>query len=171
MEGFLNPQEVLKQLKLKEDMVAADFGCGSGGWVVPLAKKLEEGKIYAIDILEEPLSALKAKIKLEKIINVETIKADVEKGVNILDDNLDLVLMTNLLFECQDKKSVLVEGKRVLKKGAKLLVVDWKKDNPLTKEIEKVSFQEIKKIAEELNLKVEKEFEAGVYHYGLILVK
>ena len=48
-------------------MIAADFGCGSGGWAIPLAKKLEEGKVYAIDILEEPLSALRARAKLEKI--------------------------------------------------------------------------------------------------------
>ena len=171
MEGFLNPQEVLKELKLKEDMVAADFGSGSGGWVIPLAKKLEEGKIYAIDILEEPLSALKAKTKLEKIVNVETIKADVEKEVNILDDNLDLVLMTNLLFECQDKKSVLSEAKRVLKKGGKILVVDWEKDALLGPKEGRVSAENVKKIAKELNLKLEKEFKAGTYHYGLILVK
>ena len=171
MEGFLNPSEVLKQLRLKEDMVAADFGSGSGGWVIPLAKKLKDGKVYAIDILEEPLSALRAKTKLEKIVNVQTIKADVERGVNVLGDNIDLVLMTNLLFECQDKKSVLAEGKRVLKKGGKILVVDWIKDNPLTKEIEKVSFDEIKKFAEQLGLKLEKEFEAGAYHHGLILAK
>ncbi|GAG83304.1 unnamed protein product [marine sediment metagenome] len=171
MEGFLNPQEVLKQLRLKEDMVAADFGSGSGGWVIPLAKKLEEGKVYAIDILEEPLSALRAKTKLEKIINVATIKADVEKGVNILDDSLDLVLMTNLLFECEDKKIVLEEGKRILKKGAKLLVVDWRKDTPLGPKEGRVSAGEVKKIAKKLNLKLEKEFEAGTYHYGLILVK
>ena len=36
---------------------------------------------------------------------------------------------------------------------------------------EKVSAEEIKKIAEELGLKLEKEFEAGPYHFGLILVK
>ena len=65
MEGFLNPSEVLESLELRKDMIAADFGCGSGGWVIPLAKKLEEGKVFAIDILEEPLSALRAKIKLE----------------------------------------------------------------------------------------------------------
>ncbi len=51
------------------------------------------------------------------------------------------------------------------------MVFDRQKDNPLTKEIEKVSFEEIKKIAKELNLKLEKEFPAGIYHYGLILVK
>jgi len=168
---FLNPSEVLKQFKLKKGMVAADFGCGAGGWAIPLAKKLEEGKIYAIDILEEPLSALRAKIKLEKIFNIETIKSDVEKNSRLISESCDLVLMTNLLFECEDKKSVLEEGKRVLKKGGKILIVDWQKDNPLTKEIEKVDFEKIKKIAKEIGLKLEKEFEAGAYHYGLVFSK
>jgi len=82
-----------------------------------------------------------------------------------------LVLMTNLLFECEDKKAVFQEAKRVLKPGGRILVVDWQKDNPFTKKIEKVSFGEIKKIAKALNLKLEKEFPAGTYHYALILVK
>ena len=171
MNGFLNPKEILKKLKLKDSMTAADFGSGSGGWVIPLAKILEEGKVYAIDILEEPLSALKAKASLEKILNIETILADVEKGTNIPENSCDLILMTNLLFEIDDKKMVLEEGKRVLKPGGKILVVDWAKDNPLTREIEKISFQEIKKIVGELGLKVEKEFDAGLYHKGLILVE
>ncbi len=173
MEGFLDPQEVLKELKLKKGLTAADFGSGSGGWVMPLAKILEEGKVYAIDILEEPLSALKAKLNSEKIFNVEAIQADVEteKGTRLSESSCDLVLMTNLLFECEDKKAVFQEAKRVLKPGGRILVVDWQKDNPFTKKIEKVSFGEIKKIAKALNLKLEKEFPAGTYHYALILVK
>ncbi len=171
MEGFLNPPEILRKLKLKKNMVAADFGCGSGGWAIPLAKILEEGKVYAIDILEEALSALRAKIKTERIFNIEARKADVEKGTTLLSNSCDLVLVTNLLFECKNKKAVLEEGKRILKPGGKILVVDWGKDNPLTPEIEFCSIDEIKEIAKELDLKLEKEFEAGLYHWGLILVK
>ena len=173
MVGFLSPEEVLKQLKLREDMTAADFGCGSGGWVIPLAKRLENGTVYAIDILEEPLSVLKSKAKLEKIYNVEIIQADIE-GKNtskLSDSSCDLVLMTNLLFQCENRKSVLEEGKRVLKTGGKILAVDWNKDNALTKAVENLSAQEVKKIAKYLNLKLEKEFKAGLYHWGLVLVK
>ena len=168
---FLNPSEVLKQLNLKKNMVAADFGSGSGGWAFPLAKKLEEGKVYAIDILEEPLSALRAKSKLEKIFNIETIKSNVEKGSKLFSESCDLVLMTNLLFECEDKKKVIEEGKRVLKPGGKILVVDWKLDAPLGPKKSRVSAEEVKKIAEEIDLKLEKEFEAGSYHYGLLFSK
>ena len=171
MEGFLNPNEVLKQLRLRKDMIAADFGSGSGGWAIPLAKKLEEGKVYAIDILEEPLSALRAKAKLEKIFNIETIKSNVEKGSKLFNESCDLVLMTNLLFQCEDKKKVIEEGKRVLKPGGKILVVNWQPDSTMGPEKGRVSPEEVKKIAEEIDLKLEKEFEAGSYHYGLLFSK
>ena len=170
MEGFLSPSEVLKNFELRKDMTAADFGCGSGGWVIPLAKKLEEGKVFAIDILDEPLSALRAKIKLEKFLNIEVIKADIEKTSRVLKNSCDLILMTNLLFEVADIKKVLEEGKRVLKAGGKILVVDWKKDAPLGPK-EKILPEKVKEIAQELDLELEKEFEAGLYHWGLILRK
>lgn len=165
--AFLNPSEVLNMLDFKKGFVAADFGSGSGGWVIPLAKKLKEGKVYAIDILEEPLSALKSKIRLEKILNIETVKSDVERTSKLLSNSCDLVLMTNLFFEIDEKKKVMEEGKRVLKKGGKLLIVDWKVEAPLGPE-KRISPPEIKKIAKEVDLKLEKEFKAGLYHWGLI---
>lgn len=169
MEGFLNPNEVLKEVKLRKNMTAVDFGCGSGGWVIPLAKELEEGKVIAVDILEEPLSALKARAKLEKISNIEFILADIEKGTDIFDKSADLVLMTNLLFQCEDKKKVLEEGKRVLRTGGKILIVDWNLDAPLGPKEGRVSPEEVKKIAQDIGLKLKKEFKASSYHYGLAL--
>ncbi len=152
-------------------MVAADFGSGAGGWVIPLAKKLEEGKVFAIDILEEPLSALSSKARTEKLFNVQTIKSDIEETSKMISDSCDLVLMTNLLFEVGNKKQTLSEGKRALKKGGRILVVDWKPDAVFGPNNGRVSPDEIKKSAEEVELKFEKEFEAGPYHYGLVFIK
>jgi len=168
MEGFLNPNKVLREVRLRRNMIAVDFGCGSGGWVIPLAKELEEGKVLAVDILQEPLSALKAKAKLEKVSNIEIVSADIEKGTELFDNSADLVLMTNLLFQCQDQKKVLEEGKRILKKGGKILVVDWELDSPLGPKEGRVSSEEIKKISQSLGLKLKREFKASNYHYGLI---
>ena len=151
--------------------MAADFGCGSGGWVIPLAEMLEDGRVYAIDMVDEPLSALRAKIKMGNIRNIDIIKSDVEKTSKLISQSSDLVLMTNLLFEVSDMKKVLEEGKRVLKPGGFLLVVDWIKDNPLTPEKEWVDFAKIKEYAGEMGLKLKEEFEAGRYHYGIIFKK
>ena len=171
MQGFLTPNDVLGELKLSQGMKGADFGCGAGGWTIPLAKILEEGRVYAVEIQEEPLSALKAKANLERIHNIETMIADVEKGTSIPSGILDVVLMTNVLYQCYDKEGVIAEAKRVLKPGGKILIVDWIKDNPLTNELEKVDFDNIKFFAKSEGLKLEKEFQAGDYHLALILVK
>lgn len=170
MDGFLNPEKILNQIEFDKNMTAADFGSGSGGWALPLAKKLEEGKVYAIDILEEPLSVLRVKIKSEKKSNIEIIKANVEQNSKLLSKSCDLVLMTNLLFEAENKEKVLSEGKRVLKEGGKILIVDWKSDVRLGPK-DKILPSEVKQIAKKLDLTLEKEFEAGTYHWGLILVK
>jgi ubiquinone/menaquinone biosynthesis C-methylase UbiE len=167
---FLNPLKILSQLNLKENFVAADFGSGSGGWAIPLAKTLKQGKVYAIDVLQEPLSALKSRAKLENILNIETVRSDVERTSKLLSNSCDLVLMTNLFFEADDKRAIMEEGKRVLKEGGKLLVVDWKKDSKIGPE-NKVLPGEIKKIAEDLDFKLEKEFDATVYHWSLIFIK
>lgn len=173
MQSFLNPQQVLAKLDLDEYMIAADFGSGSGGWVIPLAKILKKGKVFAIDILEEPLSALRSKIEIAKISNIELIRSDVETkmGSKLSDGAVDLVLMTNLLFEVEDRKGVLEEGKRVLREEGKILVVDWKPESPLGPAENRVSPEEVKKIAKELDFKLENEFEAGLYHYALLLRK
>lgn len=161
----------MEKLKLREDMVAADFGSGSGGWAIPLARKLGKGKVLALDIQDEPLSALKAKAKLFKIENIDTVKADVEKSAGLMNESCDLVLLTNLLFECENKKKVLEETRRVLKPAGKILIVDWKSDVRLGPGEKRVDENELKEMALDLNLKIADEFEASDYHFGLILAK
>jgi ubiquinone/menaquinone biosynthesis C-methylase UbiE len=170
---FLNPQKILNEIELQENMIAADFGSGSGGWAIPLAKRLPNGKVYAIDILEEPLSALKSKAQLERVFNIETFQSDLERenGSKLPDSSCDLVLMTNLFFQVENKMAVLKEAKRVLKEGGKILVVDWLPQASIGPKERRVLPEEIKKLAKDLNLKLEKEFKAGAYHYGLIFGK
>lgn len=172
MPEFVNPIEILNQLELQSSMVAADFGCGTGGWTIPLAQRLEQGKVFAIDILEEPLSALKAKAGLQGVSNIKRILANVEKGVpEIQDSSCDLVLMTDLLFQLDEKEAVFKEANRVLKPRGKVLVVSWKVDSPLGPREGKISSDKTKEIAKDSGFRLEKEFKAGDYHYGLIFIK
>lgn len=171
MEGFLDPAKTLKEIRLRKNMTAVDLGCGSGGWAIPLAKELTEGKVIAVDILEEPLSALRARAKLEKLFNIETVLANAEKGTDLFENSADLVLMTNLLFQCEDRKEVLEEGKRVLKSSGKILVVDWNLESFIGPKEGRITSEEVKKIAEGIGLATKKEFQASSYHYGLIFEK
>jgi len=174
MEGFLNPPEILGNIALKENMIVADFGCGSGGWVLPLAKRLgEESRIYAIDVLVEPLSALKGKADSEQITNIILLRADVESeaGSKVPENSCDLVLLTNLLFQVQNKERTILGAKKVLKPGGKILIVDWDKSSPFGPKEAGISPEQAKKLAQEAELKVLQEFRAGIYHWALVLEK
>jgi ubiquinone/menaquinone biosynthesis C-methylase UbiE len=170
-EGFLNPQQILKNISLREDMIACDFGSGSGGWVIPLAKELKAGMVYGVDVLEDAISALAGRASAENLFNVKTITANVEKGIKVQDQYFDLVLMTNLLFQVDDKYGVLEEAKRVLKNNGMILVVDWEKDAPVGSKEGRVSPEEIKEMASRVGFVSEKQFKAGGFHWGLILRK
>jgi ubiquinone/menaquinone biosynthesis C-methylase UbiE len=173
MAEFLDPIKTINRLRVRSDMTAADFGCGSGGWVLPLSQRLEDGLIYAVDVQDEPISVLESKIEKKGISNIRLVGADLEKerGSGIPDNSCDLVLMTNILFQSEDKKALFKEAKRVLNKQAKLLVVDWLLDSPLGPREAKISPHEVKKIAEEFNFELKEEFQAGNYHYGLVFKK
>lgn len=174
MDGFLNPAQIIEKLALSGSAKAADLGCGSGGWAIPLAKKLKDGFVYAVDVQEAPLSALSSRAQMEGVINIRTINDDVESGSAIKgigSDSLDAVLMTNLLFQVDNKKAVLSEGKRIVRSEGKILIVDWKKNAPTGPKGREVAVEDLKTIAGELNLFLSEEFDAGGYHYGIILVK
>ena len=168
--AFLNPIEVLDKINLRDDFIVADFGSGSGGWVIPLAQRIKKGIIYAIDVSGSALSVLRDKVKAEGFSNVRVVQADVEQGSQLPDSSCDLVLMTNLLFAIKDRKKVLRDGFRALKEGGHLLVVDWEEHAPVQLE-DPVSSIEMGNMAAELNLKLVKELPAGIYHWGLIFRK
>jgi tRNA/tmRNA/rRNA uracil-C5-methylase (TrmA/RlmC/RlmD family) len=56
-----NPEELLGAVELNRDYVAADFGCGSGFFILPLSRKVK--KVYGIDVQQEMLEFLEKKIK------------------------------------------------------------------------------------------------------------
>jgi len=173
MNSFLNPDEVLDTLNLKPDMVAAEFGCGAGGFTFPLARRLEDGLVFAIDIQESVLSALKSRALLENIVNINVIHSDLERprGSTLSSESLDLVLIPNVLFQIEDKDAIIKEAKRVLKNNGKLIIIDWLENaacGPLGKRIKP---DEVKSLAEKNGFKLEKEFRPGIYHYGLTFLK
>jgi len=173
MADFLKPDEALNELNLKEHMLGAEFGCGSAVLTIALAKKLNKGRVYALDIQEEKLSALKGKLSQEKISNVYTILCDLERsnasGLN--NDFLDIVLMPNILFQSENRYAIMDEAERILKPGGQLLLIDWLKKSPFNQKESLVTPEEVKKIAETLSLSLKKEFAAGDYHYGLLFIK
>lgn len=171
--GFLNPDRIVEVLMIKSGSRVADFGCGAGYFTIPIAKKVSNGgKVYAIDVLSDALEAVKSKAKLFGLLNIETVRANVESvgGTKIKDRSLDLVLLANILFQCNDYNSVLSEAKRVLKDSGEIVIIDWIPDSVKMgpKYEHCLSKDEVKKLAIRNGFRFMREIDAGDRHYGMI---
>lgn len=171
---LLDPQKILAKLDLREGMVINDAGCGaSGHFVFPSAKIVgEKGKVYAVDILKSALSNIESKMKMQNFTNVAPVWSDIEVyggAKEIADESCDAAYLINV----HAKPAMLKEALRTLKKGGKLLLIDWKAAasplGPPTKD--RVSVEEVKKRITEFKLELLEEFNAGPYHWGLIYKK
>lgn len=169
--------KILAKLSISETQKVADLGCGNFGFFVfPLAKLVgKKGRVYAVDILKDALKEIKNQADNYNLSQIETIWSDLEifKATKIETDSLDAATLINLLSQANQKLNTLKEAARMIKTGGKLLIIDWKKsDIPFGPESEKrISSEEIKNFCLRLGLKINEEFNAGPYNYGLILTK
>jgi len=109
-----------RTLGIKEGDSAADYGCGTGLFTLPLSKACgDTGKVYGIDVKEECCQALAETKRQENLVNVCVINASDES----LDDirQLDHVLLFDLLQDLGDEKAhVLKQCYAMLKEGGLL---------------------------------------------------
>ncbi|MCC5875424.1 MAG: class I SAM-dependent methyltransferase [Candidatus Sumerlaeia bacterium] len=126
--GFFSPGETLRRLGLSEitgDVV--DIGCGYGTFSI-LAARLVRGKVYALDIEQEMIDAVKRKATEQTIQNLEPIRCDfMTAGSLIPDASVDAVLLFNILHT-EDPVSLLREAHRILRTGGMTLVTHWSTD-------------------------------------------
>ena len=171
---FTDPVKNLKQLGLGDDMIVADLGAGTGFYSIAVAGIVERGKVYAIEVIKDYLTTIKNKAKEAHLNNIECFWGDVEKigGTKIKDGIVDAVIASNVLFQVEDKEKFILEIKRILKIGGKVLLIDWADTSSIGPKKEQCIPKE-KALA--LFLKrgfvLEREIEAGEHHYGMIFQK
>ncbi len=172
---FTDPIKNLKAFELRENMIVADLGAGSGFYAIPAAKMVPTGKVYAIEIQRDYLIAIKNKGAEAHLNNIEYLLGDIEKigGTKIKDNIIDAVIASNILFQVEDKDKFIEEAKRILKSGGKLLLVDWSDSSsiigPSFGKI--ISKDEARKIFEEKGFIWHRDIDAGAHHYGMIFQK
>lgn len=177
-EEVIDPESVIQGLGIKEGDQAADFGCGAGYYVMMLARQVgEDGKVWGLDLLAPRLEALQGRLKLASILNVELLVVDLEDATALEKAlsgvELDWILMSDLLFMIENREALLEVAKKKLKKGGRLVIIDWNEDSGALKEsaeFKLVKKEEIKSWAQKVGLAVEREM--NFYgQWGLVLKK
>ncbi len=161
-------------------MVVADFGAGSGHYVLHMAEQLRgSGRVYAIDVQQVLLRRISNEAVQRGFKNVETIHGDVARarGSKLADRCLDLVLISNLLFQLEEPVAALKEAWRVLKPTGRLAIIDWSDSLPTGRQAavrrgptkaHVVKKERALERAQTGRFEFVNEFAAGAHHYGLV---
>lgn len=173
---FSNPESNIAKLGIYEGMTIADLGAGTGAYTIPLAERVgESGHVYAVEVQKELLTNITHAALDHKLKNIEVIWGDIEHvgGTKIMSEAADAVVVSNVLFQAEDKHGLLREAKRILKPGGKLLLIDWKDSfnnlGPTPRMI--VSPKVARELCEAAGFVFGKEIDAGAHHYGFIMLK
>jgi len=120
----VKPRQFLLEAGLLKGQVFVDIGSGPGFFTLPAARIIgAKGVAYAVDT--EPLMLTELK-KRNPPANVKCIVSK-ESSVPLPDNISDFILLAHVLHEAEVKSAFILELKRLLKPGAKLLILDWKK--------------------------------------------
>ena len=168
---------ILSKGDIKEGSVVADLGCGrSLFFLYSLAKRVgKDGKVYGVDILPDVIESLERDLNHHSINEISILRANLENQseVNLKNESVYVAFLINTLNQAANTTSMLNEAIRILTKTGRLIIVDWHSENspmgPL--QSQRISISQIKKVIDASGLTILDEFEAGDYHYGLVVSK
>lgn len=174
-KAFLDPAKLLAAVPVTPNMHVADFGCGNGYYAIAAASLVgKKGQVYALDILEDCLSQVGSLAKLVGMQNISTKQSNLEKfgSCDLSDTCCDLVIISNLLHQVQNRENVLREAYRILKTSGRLLVVEWRPESRLGPESSlRLGPEEVRALLERFSFRPVSELSAGSFHYAFLYQK
>jgi ubiquinone/menaquinone biosynthesis C-methylase UbiE len=174
--AFVNPTQIIQQLGLKEGVKFADFGAGTGSFVLAASPLVgPTGIVYAIEIQKDILLRLKELSIKAGHTNTKFLWCDFEQlnATKLPNESLDIALISNTLFQLNDKQGAIQEAYRTIKTGGDLYIIDWIDSfngmGPDTDLI--ISSDKAIELATKAGFKYINTFEPGEHHYGLHFTK
>jgi ubiquinone/menaquinone biosynthesis C-methylase UbiE len=118
---------------IKDGMTVVDYGCGPGRYTVRFAEMVgENGIVYAVDIHELAIEAVKKKIRRGDLRNIEPILAQGYDST-LPDAIADAVFAIDMFFIIKKPTEFLTELKRIMKSDGTLVIDDGHQPRRVTK--------------------------------------
>ena len=176
--ALLDADAVLEIAGLSEGEHYADFGAGSlGHFALPASAKVgRDGRVYAVDVLQTALAALKSRASAEGANNLIPVWGDFEhpRGVaGIPQHSINLVALVNVTGALLRSPQVASNIVRLLKPGGRVLLVDWNKlAEPIGPPLDqRHAPEEVEAVLLPLGFSAAPAFVAGPHHWGLLFKK
>jgi FkbM family methyltransferase len=103
----------------------ADIGAGTGYFSLPLAERLPEGRVLAVDIQPEMLRMLEARARRSGFTNVELIQGQVDDPA-LPEKAVDLVFIVDAYHEFSHPREMMLGIAASLAPGGRVVLVEYR---------------------------------------------
>lgn len=121
-DAYQKPEEVLDYLGNVLNKKIMDIGAGSGYFSVKLADR--GAKVIAADVSDEFQNALKKRIEVQGIKNIELRKIPYDDP-NLHDHEVDIALIVNTYHHIEDRSTYFSKVKKGTKGKGELVIIDF----------------------------------------------
>ena len=122
----LDPDKTLSLLPIRPHHLVMDVGCGNGFFTFALARILNCGTLYAVDMQSQMLQDVRERVTREQIGNIRVVLSE-ESHIGLPEKSLDGVFSAFMLHETEDPPGFLRLLKGLLKPGGWLALLEWHK--------------------------------------------
>jgi ubiquinone/menaquinone biosynthesis C-methylase UbiE len=116
-------------LPLKPGSTVADIGAGSGYYTFRIARRVPQGRVYAVEVQDEFIASLQARAEREGAANVTVIRGS-ERQPNLPDSSVDLAIMVDVYHELAYPKEMLQALHKALRPDGQLLLLEYRAEDP-----------------------------------------
>jgi ubiquinone/menaquinone biosynthesis C-methylase UbiE len=155
------PEKALDAMDIREGMVVADVGAGTGYMTLRIARRVgPTGKVYGNDVQPEMIRRLRENAAKAKLDNIETVLG-AEADPKLPAGKMDIVLMVDVYHELSRPQEMLRRIRAALKPDGRLVLLEYRKEDPKVpiKLEHKMSVDEVKTEVEAEGYKLDKTVE------------
>ncbi len=116
---------LIASLPLEPDFIVADIGAGTGYFSFPVATRVPQGRVLAVDIQPEMLAMISSRIVQSGTTNVEPVLGGVESP-NLAINSIDLAFIVDAYHEFSHPFEMGQGLFDALKPGGQLVLVEYR---------------------------------------------
>jgi precorrin-6B methylase 2 len=116
---------LIENLPLQPDSVVADIGAGTGYFSFPVARRLPQGRVLAVDIQQEMLDIVRQRAEALNVDNVVPVMGSISNP-GLVPNSVDLIFIVDAYHEFSHPLEMGQAMAAALKPGGQLVLIEYR---------------------------------------------
>ncbi|MDX1566305.1 MAG: class I SAM-dependent methyltransferase [Longimicrobiales bacterium] len=119
----------IERIPVEPDDVVADIGAGTGYFAFPIAERVPEGRVLAVDIQPEMLSIIEERKRELGVENVETVRGTITDP-GLPEGAVDVIYIVDAYHEFSHPREMGEAMFDALEPGGQLILLEYRAEDP-----------------------------------------